>query len=109
MNRSRAMKTSRDQRFVIRRIQLIAGDLFLEESIIWLVGIERLYDVVAITPRLRPLLVQLIAVGVGVARYIQPAQRPPLAIVGRCDQAVHYFLVGIRTLVAQEGVDLARP
>src|SRR3954462_6143603 len=47
------VETRRDPRLRIIRPQLVARDLLLHEAVVWLIGIERLNHVIAITPRIR--------------------------------------------------------
>ena len=48
--------------------------------------------------------VRLVAVGVGIAREIQPEPRPALAEVRRSEQPIHQLLVGVRAAVRHEVV-----
>src|SRR5262249_38510674 len=43
-------EASRDQCVVVIWIKFISSQLFFEESIVWLVGVERADDIIAITP-----------------------------------------------------------
>src|SRR5262249_1360142 len=66
------------ERFRIARIQLVAGDLLTHETVVRLVVIERLDDVVAITPDGETRGVGGDAVAVCVMRNIEPIAAPPL-------------------------------
>ena len=67
----------------------VSGDLFTEELVIGLVGVEGGDDVVAIAPGVGAELVALKAVGVRVVRNVQPMAGPALAVVRAGEQAVH--------------------
>ena len=42
------------------------------------------------------------AIGIRIARHIQPVPAPALAVMGRGEEAVHQFLPGVRRLIVQE-------
>ena len=65
-------------------------------------------DVVAVAPGVGPDLVELVAVGVGVAGEVEPVPAPALAVVRRREQPVDHLLVGVGRLVVEERVDLLR-
>ena len=73
----------------------IAGDLFLQESIVGLVCIECLDDVVAVRPGVGTQLVALKTVGIRIVRDVQPMLGEALAVVGRGEQLVDQFIVGL--------------
>ena len=89
----------------IVRPQFIAGDLLLDEAVIGLVLVERLDDVIAVAPGIRPRLVALESFAFGVAGEIQPVPRPAFAIVRRSEQAVDHLFVRVGRFVGDEGVD----
>ena len=96
-------KTSSHQ-LILRWIrQQVARQLLDDELRIRQVAIERLDHPIAIGPHL-PDLIFLIAVGIGIARGIQPVAAPTLAIMRRLQQPVHLLLVGALAFVLQEGV-----
>ena len=72
-----------------------AGELLEREAIERLVVVERAHQLIAPRPD-RALAVFLVAVGVGVARYVQPVARPAFAVVRRGEQAIHQLGVRIR-------------
>src|SRR2546428_12844050 len=60
------------------RRQLVARKLLQNEAVVRLVAVERADHVVAIAPHLGADLIVLVAVGIGVARQVQPVPRPAL-------------------------------
>ena len=102
MARPRAVEAGGDEGFDIVRKQLVAGKLFLDEAVVRLVRVERTDDVIAVTPGMFPVAVALEAVGVGVARDVQPLQRPALAVMGGGQQALDQIGVSSRRAVVQE-------
>ena len=75
--RSHAKEAGRDQCFLRLPIHLVAGDLFCEEQVVRLVLIERVDYIVAVPPRVRPVVILLEAVRVGIARDVEPVTAPP--------------------------------
>src|SRR6185312_13778772 len=57
--RSRAQEAGRDERLVAPGLELVAGELFLEELVVRLVLVERANHVVAIAPSVGPIVVLL--------------------------------------------------
>jgi hypothetical protein len=72
-----------DYGFGIVGPELVAGDLFMDELVVGLVGVERLDDVVAVAPGVGTGFVGLETVAVGVAGEIEPVASPPPAVVAR--------------------------
>ncbi len=89
-------------------VHLVAGDLFGEEHVVGLVGVERLDDVVAIAPGVGAVDVVLEAGRVGVAGDVEPVPAVALAVVRRRQQRVDQPLPRVGTRVGDEGVDLGR-
>ena len=87
--------------------QLVARDLLDDELVVGQVAVEGVDDPVAVEPD-ETRLVLLVAVGVGVARRIEPMTRPPFAVVRAREQRIHQTWIGVGTLVGQERVDLLR-
>ena len=85
--------------------QEVAGKLPGDELVEGEVRVERLDHPVAPGPH-GPVDVGLIAEGVGVPRHVEPVDGHPLAEPGRGQQPVDQPLVGVRSAVGQEGVDL---
>ncbi len=87
-----------------RRIgQQIAGELFNQELVEGLVGVEGVDDPVAVGPDLA-VVVEVQAVGVGVAGGVEPGTRHVLAIARRGEEAVKQPLVCAGRCVGEEGV-----
>ena len=79
----------------------------IDELIERQVAVERADHPVAPRPHLA-IVVDVVAVGVGVAGRVQPRHRHPLAVVRRLQERVDALLVRVRRPVGQEGVDLGR-
>jgi len=60
--------------------QRVTRDLLLDEARVGFVFVQRADDVVAVRPGVRPWLVFVVAVGVGVMDDIQPMPRPVLSV-----------------------------
>ena len=76
-------KAHRNLRVQVVRIELVASDLFADEAVVGFVAVERIDHVIAVAPDVRPDVVGLEAVRIGVARQIQPLAAPTLAIARR--------------------------
>ena len=59
----------------------VAGDVLGEEPVVGQVGVEGADDVVAVAPGVGDLVVELVAVRLGVADQIEPVPAPALAVV----------------------------
>ena len=94
------------ERFVGGGRDLIAGDLFHDELIVRLVGVEGADDVVAIAQGIGIGDILVHAVGVGIASEIEPVPRPALAIMGRGEQPIDDLRERLGRLISEEGVDL---
>ena len=62
-----AQKHRCDERVSVSWINLVTSQLLPHKKIIRLVGVKGTDDIIAVTPRLRSVVIRLIAVGVGVA------------------------------------------
>ena len=82
-------------RIPVVRPKGITGDLFLQEPVVRLVGIEGLDDVVTVRPGVGAQLVALKAVRVGVVGNIQPVPGESFAVVGRGQKFIDQIFVGI--------------
>ena len=82
--------------------QQIAGDLLDDELVVRQVAVERVDDPIAIEPD-EPRLVLFEAVGIGIARRVEPEPAPALAVMRRGEQAIDLLLVGVGTAVGKEG------
>ena len=89
--------------------QLIARKLFDNESIERLVLVDRVHDIVAISPRIAVSNVFIQPIGVSIPRDIQPVTSPVFAIGGGFQQAVNNFRESIRLFITQEVIDLRLP
>ena len=83
--------------------QQIAGKLFDREFVERQVAVEGADDPLAPLPHVA-IVINMIAVGVGVTRQIQPELRQPLAERGRGQQTVHQPLVRLWALVREKRV-----
>ena len=89
-------------------VELIGGDLLLNEAVERLVCIERLHDIVTVGPGIRH-RVFVAAVGaavVGIAGHVEPVPPPSLAIPRIGQQPVEQPLKGLRRRIGGEGLDL---
>src|SRR5262249_26441223 len=77
---------------IIRR-DLIAGDLLENELIVGLVAIERVDDVIPVSPGVEAVVVVLPAVGLAEANHVQPVTAPALPVIRRGQQPVYRMLV----------------
>ena len=87
--------------------QQVAGDLLDDELVEGLVAVERLHDPVAIFPD-GARLIEGVAVGIGVARQVEPVPAPALAVVRRGEQPIDHFLVGVRRVVRDGNAAISR-
>ena len=90
-------------------MEFVAGQLFLDEAVPRLVGVERADDVVAVAPGVRSDRIRVrVAVGVGVSRDVQPMTAPAFAVGFGSQQTVDQFRVGVGRGVGDEGGGLGR-
>ena len=82
----------------------IARDLFNGEFLERHVLVQGVDYPVAVFPGIQPQIIFFVTMAVRIAGEVEPGTRPSFAVVGIGQQAIHEFLVGIRTLVRQEGV-----
>ena len=99
-----AVEAGPDPRLGAARPKLVARDLFLDEAVVRLVGVERIDDVVAIAPSVRTGLVRLEALAFREARQIEPVTGPCLAVARRRQQPIHHAREGLGRIVFQEGL-----
>ena len=98
----RVAQETRGHDLILSRVrQQVTGDLFDDELVVRLVGVERVDHPVAVEPD-RPLFVLLEPVGIGVARGVEPMTPPPFAVMRRGQQSLDLFFIGVRTLVVQK-------
>jgi hypothetical protein len=94
-----------DDGFGVVREEFVAGELFHDEAVPWLVRVEGSDDVVAIAPCVWAVVVGFIAVAVGVADEVEPVAGPALAVLwGREETVDEVFPCGWGG-VAEEAVD----
>jgi len=91
---------------MIARIELVTGNLFLDETVEGLVVVEGLDDIVAIPLDVGPRFIGLVAVAVGVAGDIQLVASPAFAVCRRRKQAVDDLFVCRGSIVVDERLDL---
>ena len=99
-----AQKAGRDDLILCGVGFHIAGNLVDNKLVVGQIVIEGVDHPVAIEPH-RARGVLFITVGIGVARRVEPDARPAFAVVGRREQTIHLFLVGLGAWVGEEGVD----
>jgi len=88
-----------------RRVgQHVAGNLIARELVERQIAVECVDHPVAPSPH-HALAVELISVGIRVARCVQPAKGHSFAIARRCQQAVDNFFIRVRRMVFQEHID----
>ena len=85
--------------------QQVAGELARDEFGVRHVVVERADHPVSPRPD-KTVAVDLVAVGIAVARRVEPARRHALAVPGRAEQPIDDLLVGIGRRVREAGVDL---
>ena len=75
--------------------KFISGELLDEELIPWLVGVERVNDVVTVVPGVRTQRVGLcVASRIGIARHIKPVSGPAFTVGRGGKQAIDQPFVG---------------
>ena len=106
MLRTGAQIAGGHERFLIAGEHLVAGDLLADEAIVRLAGVEGLHHVVAVAPGVRPVEVQLEAVGVGIAHHVEPLGAPALTVMRAGEQPVDHLFVRVGRLVLQERIHI---
>ena len=86
--------------------EFVASELFLEEAVVWLVLIERLDDVIAVSPGIGSIEVSAIAIGVGIADEIEPVSRPAFAIGGAIEKLIDKLFPCIGAVVVEKVFNL---
>ena len=87
------------------RPEFIARNLLLNETVVRLVGVERLNDIIAIAPGIGSDFVGFEPFTLGVARQVEPMSGPAFAVTRGSQQAVHDFVEGLRRVVLPERID----
>jgi hypothetical protein len=103
-----AIQAGRQDCIAIRRPQFIPGYLFLNEAIKRLIGIERAYDVVPVSPGVWVEMVCLEPSRIGVANHIQPMTAPALAVLRQSEQPINNFRKCVRRAIRYKGLHLFR-
>ena len=85
-------------------VEFIAGHLLAHEAGVRLVVVERVDDVITVTPRVRHIGVALVTGGVGVTREIKPVTAPAFAIAGIVQKLIDQPGVSHRAAVVDEGI-----
>ena len=88
--------------------QFVTRQLFADELVQWLVGVERSDDVVAVAPRLGAELVPVETVAVAVAHRVEPQARPVFTETRRGQETFHQAIHRRATSVPLELRDLFR-
>ena len=101
------VEAGRDELFARGIGQLVAGELFDGELVERQVAIESPHHPVAVSPHL-PQVVEMQAVGVGIAGDVEPVPGHLFAIPRRREIAVHHVFVRLRRGVGFERLDLGR-
>src|ERR1700733_14350426 len=91
-----------DQRLVFLWSDFVAGQLFLNETVVWRVVVESADHIVAITPGIGAEVVVLEAFGLGEAHDVQPVVAPVLAIMLAREKTVDNCFPGFRRSVVYE-------
>ena len=82
----------------------VTRDLLKDELVVRQILVECVDDPIAVEPHVaRHVLFK--AVGISVARRVEPLSTPFLAVVHGPEEPVHLFLVGVLTFVGKEGVN----
>ena len=94
--------------FVLGRVrELITGELFGDETVKWLVGVEGANDVIAILVGVAARRIGVaVAVRVRVTRGVEPVAAPAFAVMRGVEQPVDQPFVGVGRGVREEGLDL---
>ncbi len=103
-----AVKRGGDACVRVVGLQFIASDLFLEEAVVRFVVVERLDDVVAVAPGIRPDFVGLESFALGVAGKVEPVTGPAFAVTSGGEQAVHDLVERFGRVVGEESVHFFR-
>ena len=88
------------------RIDLVAGDLFLHESVERFVGIEGVDDPVSISPQRGPVVILAVSVRFGIPHEIQPVPGLSLAVTRAVQQVIDQFHVSIGRFIVDESINL---
>jgi hypothetical protein len=103
--RSGDEKAGGDDAFRRHWLDHIAGELFADELVVGLVSVERIDDIIAVTPGMvtNPIVFETLAFAE--AHHIEPMPRPAFAMLRRSEQPIDHALEGIRPLAAEKSFD----
>ena len=101
-------KRRADEDVGIRRINLVARQMFADELVVRLVVVQRANDIVAERSGIRAESVFAVSIAVGIPDDIEPVLRPAFAITRTRQQFSDQSWPGIRTIVFDKGFDLFR-
>ena len=90
-------------RFGVSVGEFVAGELFAEEAVVGLVGIEGADHVIAVAPGVGFGIVAFVTVALGEAHEVEPVAAPLLAVSRGFEQTVDDGFKGARGTVALEG------
>ena len=88
-------ETKRDDGLRIVGKQHVARDLFLKETPVGLVAVERRDEVIAIRPGVGSNTVLVVSVRLGEMGRVHPVPRPAFTVARRREQPIHGMCVGI--------------
>ena len=94
--------------FGIVGVQLIAGQLLDDETIVRFVIIEGADDIIAIAPGVRPFIIVGESVRIGISNHVEPMLAPLLTIARTIQKTFYDLLEGFWRLVFHKGVDFRR-
>ena len=94
----------RRQSFRVVWIDLVPSQLLHHKPVVRLVAVERLNDVVAVTPRIRAVGVLLVPIRLGIPHQIEPGPSHLLAVTWTSEQLINQRFVSRIRGVRQEGV-----
>ena len=103
-----AQKHRGNECVAVAGINLVPGQLLPHKLVVRFVDVEGADDIITVPPRLGPVVIRLVAVGVGVSHEVKPEGRLPLTVAWTVEQAIDQFPVGVRRIVIQKRGDLSR-
>ena len=99
-------------RIRLRGRQPVGGNLFENETVVRLVLIETADDIVAVGPgegiKVVLVVAARLALGVAVARHVEPVPTPALAVMRRGEQPFHHLCKRVWRMVVDERLHFFR-